>query len=410
MRTPNIFTTITAAVALTGIVPMANGQETPDAEEIQKWKDDKVRYEAEKAAHDAKKAAAEAKLAALKAQIGEVPDSGYSGDVTVGEKAGETEAALLSAKAVVDAAQKIACEIPKESSCGGNGKNSKPKILLYSAAQTPNFQAYVMFNTQLGVVNAVLDRAVTESDAVLRKDTQSGRQKMRGLSFAAPGLALSALNKILGYFRTDYAVAGVALTFHDSMLVHALAGKVAECGYDVQLPAVYNPAVHLASTSAIVQKIDSLAVKQQFLKLQSEHHHTEAKKENVPDKYKTKHLDAAQVLDAAVALCDAFFSKLTTPVNGKTPLSNVVLQTALVEILKQGGCLLIVKIQQAGGGHYTKKNLWTFLGRLPFFHMGGAVVSYVLINGCDGSVKKSGVVPIHGGFKKADKVEKHLKN
>ena len=405
MRTPNIFTTITAAVALTGIVPMANGQETPDAEEIQKWKDDKVRYEAEKAAHDAKKAAAEAKLAALKAQIGEVPDSGYSGDVTVGEKAGETEAALLSAKAVVDAAQKIAGEIPKKSSSGGNCENSKPKILLYSAAQTPNFQAYVMFNTQLGVVNAVLDGAGTAPDGF-----RSRVEKRKGVSFAAPGLALSALNKILGYFRTDYAVSGVALTFQDSMLVHALAGKVAERCYDVQLPAVYNPAVHSASTSAIVKKIVSLAEEQQRLKLRSEHHHTEAKKEDVLDEYKTKHLDAAQVLDAAVALCDAFFSKLTTPVNGKTPLSDVVLQTALVEILKQGGCLLIVKIQQAGGGHYTKKNLWTFFGRLPFFHMGGAVVSYVLINGCDGSVKKSGVVPIHGGFKKADKVEKHLKN
>ena len=96
-----------------------------------------MRYEAAKAAHDAKKAAAEAELAALKAQIGEVPDSGYSGDVTVGKKAGETEAALLSAKAVVEAAQEIA----KKISSGAKCNNPKPKVLLYSAEQTPKFSS-----------------------------------------------------------------------------------------------------------------------------------------------------------------------------------------------------------------------------------------------------------------------------
>ena len=45
---------------------------------------------------------------------------------------------------------------------------------------------------------------------------------------------------------------------------------------------------------------------------------------------------------------------------------------------------------------------------MPFYHMGGVVVSFVLLNGADGSVEKSGVVPIHGGFVKADKVETHL--
>ena len=81
----------------------------------------------------------EAKLASLKAQFGEVPDSGYSGDVTVGEKAGETEAALLSAKAIIEAAQEIANEICPNANC----TKTKNKILLYSAAQTPNFQAYL---------------------------------------------------------------------------------------------------------------------------------------------------------------------------------------------------------------------------------------------------------------------------
>ena len=77
--------------------------------------------------------------------------------------------------------------------------------------------------------------------------------------------------------------------------------------------------------------------------------------------------------------------------------------------LKQGGQLLIVKIQKAGGAHYTKKNMWTLFGGMPFYHMGGVIVSFVLLDGAAGSVAKSGVVPIHGGFVKANKVETHIK-
>jgi hypothetical protein len=43
-----------------------------------------------------KDAQAESAVAAVKAQIGEVPSSGYTGDVTLKDKAGTTEAALLA--------------------------------------------------------------------------------------------------------------------------------------------------------------------------------------------------------------------------------------------------------------------------------------------------------------------------
>ena len=395
-----IFTTITVAVALTGVVPVANGQVAPVPEdpaadsEVQKWKTETARYEAEKAAWDAK-------LAALRAQIGEVPDSGYSGDVTVGAKASETEVALLAAKAVDEAAKNIA----KKILCKANCKTTKQKkILLYTAAQTPDFQAYVAFETQLSVVGTVLDTALKKSEAVPKEKGVVGQRDY----VAAAGLALSAANKILGYFRSGYAVAGVAMTFQDdSMLVHALAGKVAELGYDVQVPAVYNPAVHSASTSALVDKIIALTKKQHPARLNSKDHADAAESSDVP-KEKKKHLEAARNLDVAVTLYDVFFSELTTATEGKIPLTNVILETALVETLKQDGQLLIVKIQKAGGAHYTKKNIGTLFGGMPFYHMGGAVVSFVLLNGASGSVEKSGVVPIHGGFVKANEVKKHL--
>ena len=86
-----------------------------------------------------------------------MPDSGYSGGVTVGAKAGETEAALLAAKAVDEAAEKIVEEILGEATW----KTTKQKkILLHAAAQTPDFQAYVAFKTQFSVVETVLTTAL----------------------------------------------------------------------------------------------------------------------------------------------------------------------------------------------------------------------------------------------------------
>ena len=53
----------------------------------------------------------------------------------------------------------------------------------------------------------------------------------------------------------------------------------------------------------------------------------------------------------------------------------------------------------------TKKNLWcTLLGGAPLYHMGGASVSYALLDGTTGAVAAAGVVPIYGGYVKSTEV------
>ena len=213
----------------------------------------------------------------------------------------------------------------------------------------------------------------------------------------------------MGYFRTDYAVAGVSLSFKDSILVHSIADKISNRGYNVWLPAIYYPVAPATTSSEIISTLVDLAKKRQSVRLKSERHKEDlktTKDQNILMYYSR----AIQILDDATELYDDFFSRFTTIASGKIPLRDVLLETELVRILKDGGRLLIVKIQKAGGSHYTKKNIVTTLfGGMPFYHMGGAVVSFVLLNGRDGSVEYSGVVPIHGGFVKADKVETHLK-
>ena len=42
---------------------------------------------------------------------------------------------------------------------------------------------------------------------------------------------------------------------------------------------------------------------------------------------------------------------------------------------------------------------------MPFKVMGGIIASYTLFQGETGAVLAAGIVPVHGGFKRPDKIE-----
>jgi hypothetical protein len=121
------------------------------------------------------------------------------------------------------------------------------------------------------------------------------------------------------------------------------------------------------------------------------------------------HKAAAQSWKAAIALYEGVFAKLTAADDkALTPLTVVIREAVAVDALAAGTQLLLVKLHATGGGYYTKKNMLTFFGGMPFFHMGGVVASFALLDGKTGSVVAADVVPVHGGFVKANKVQKTL--
>jgi len=365
--------------------------------------------DAEKSAADARKAQADAALAAFKAKGGEVPASGYTGDVTLKDKAGIIEAALLAAKAVKTAAQRIVDALPQQ--------NSKKIVLLYAAAEIPNFQALIAYRAQTPWVRKRFDDAQKASNDADQKATAPADFKPEAVPLAAAaGLGLDAVNKLLGFFRTDYTVQGVDLTLDDSLLVHAMAGLIAGSGknLDVQLPAVYNPGALSDAGSGILNELAALSLLRSGAQDKANHHDklsarftedakkaTGAGQTNFEEKAKL-HKVAADAWKAAIGLYDSFFSKLTTADDkGAVPLINVIREGVVADVLLKDNLLLLVKLQRFGGAYYTKKNMWTFFGGMPFFHMGGVVASFVLLDGKAGIVQKSGVVPVHGGFVKA---------
>lgn len=84
------------------------------------------------------------------------------------------------------------------------------------------------------------------------------------------------------------------------------------------------------------------------------------------------------------------------------PLSAVAQEFAIEDALKAGGAVLLLRLENSGGGYLLKKNLLTGLGAMPLYHMGGATVTYLLLSGVDGCVLAGDIIPVYGGFVRTD--------
>ena len=91
--------------------------------------------------------------------------------------------------------------------------------------------------------------------------------------------------------------------------------------------------------------------------------------------------------------------------HGVTFASKVVSEKFIADALGGGDHALFVRVNSTLGAYYTKKNLWTFFGGMPYRVMGGVIVSYVSVNGANGEIAKAGYQAAHGGYKKISEVQ-----
>lgn len=365
---------------------------------------------------DAKKAQADASLAAFKATIGDVPTSGYTGSVDVKTLAGEIEAGLLATKAVREAAMKIDAEVRASIDQSG-------AIVAMATSDVPTFQNLILYKAQVAIVRSALNDAVNASRKAGRVE---GATPEAVPLLAAAGTVLDAANKLLSFVRSDYSVGGVAVTLDDALAVDEVANLLRKKGsygkaFTVTVPGIYNPQALADSGSSLVTDLKDLTTLKVVAESFTKQHDAEvdrltkaASVETNPDKKAALQKDASQQkaladgLRAATALFSTWFGKLSAVDDkGSSSLVMIVKEKAIADQLAHAH-LLILKVQKAGGGYLVKKNVWTFFGGMPLYHMGGAAVSYLLLDGTSGNVTAAGVVPIHGGFVKAGKLRDTL--
>jgi hypothetical protein len=236
---------------------------------------------------------------------------------------------------------------------------------------------------------------------------------------------LDAFRNILGFFKTDYVLGNIDVSLEEPLLLFTVAGRLAEEKENtVHLPLIYEPDAQVDSVADLAKEMSKL------IKLR-------ARASDAADKYqeqiaeiekaaadpanastKTSLLDTAgklkgqvEQVNGVIKLYDSFAASLTTPdANGTIGLAALAQEFALDKALKEKGAfVLLLRLESKGGGYLIKKNLWTGLGKMPLYHMGGATISYVLLNGPQATVVSGGVIPVSGGFVRTDALRNTLK-
>ncbi len=383
---------------------------------------------------DAEKLRADSELAALKAKIGEVPSSGITGNVTLGQGAGALETAFLAARAVCLASEKIAQAVSSVVPAGA-------KIMIFAAGETPDFQTTTNFFAQRALVLQALTNAIPQSEEWSNRENVASnlenvstnvRDNVSNLesvvSFGGIGVGLEAVTKLLGFFRSDFDVRGTDVTADNTLLAKSVIGELLKkCGnknpaIEFYLKGTFNPMAVAATGSTLERELKGLALKREsaanvlndleraILELQSrlakitgDTPEEKNDKLNLNEQAK-RYQGFVDKLKSALATFDTFLSKL---VSQDAELTTLVSELEVWNtLMEQSSLLLIVKVDKAGGSNYIAKNLWTSFGAIPLYVMGGVIVSYTLFQGNTGSVLASGTVPVHSGFWKVNKINR----
>jgi len=347
---------------------------------------------AQKAEIDAETALIRSRQAREAAPLSGVPNAGVAGDVTVGSKGGEFEMQLLATGAINAAMATMATELKPHTQAAN--------VHLYAVAQPPNLQAVAAFNVQKQQIERALMQVSAEAQALLG---QPGTE-----SLATVGVALESITKLLGFFRTDFKVAGADLAFDDALLLQAAARVVPAAR--LLVPSLYNAATVTGAQDMLSNELSTLSVRQQEASQLATQLDTavEAAEKAAADTAgsATQKADAARRLArlrvalervrAALSAHDTLVARLL----GSDEAAAGLLRDMVVwrSLRRPDSQLLLLKVQYTKGSNYTEKNLWTSFGAMPFSVSGGAVVSYTLMSAGDGAVLASGVVPVHGGF------------
>lgn len=409
-----VVTGLTVAALLTGGV--ARADDAPDiSPELAKAK---AEAEAQKAIAEAKKATVEAEVAAATAVSDKIPKSDIAGDVKLGEKAGKAEAYLMSAKAVTAAATSIADAAPP--TCN--------RIAVFSGTDSLSMSHWRVYETRRLLIDQAFDRAkraIDSADAARATFEQQSQGKGKGASslyeFVAPtalfGVAstIEAVAKIGSFFQTNYEVAGVEIEADDVLLRETTTGVLATRGKSPSQPLrLVRDAVFETLTRGLVD-LDAKAAN-----AAADYGRAESEAKRLRETKKPAAIRVAELYERASALAKsateshaAFLGYISGADSGGSPniqpvLADLAAETVLFGTSGEGSktCALALKVNLMGGGLYTKKNLWTFLGTMPFYVGGAATVTYTYIDPATGVVLASGAVQRHGGYDKLDRITK----
>ncbi len=387
----------------------------------------KARSEAEEAAYKAAREAADARWAAssagrLMALAETMPESGLTGAVDAKTDAGKAEATLLSARSLQAAAGRIARKIT------GIEPSSGRVILLRDGDLT--FQNLTNYRVRKELLSRTFKdaeskhKAAEEVEGRVDPGVPGIQRESVAAVLAGTAAGLEALGRIGSFFQSDYTIGGITLALENTLLEASVAEALREGGkIEVVVPRLTAGFVSDTGLNELIPESGPIGNARGRRPIAADRvaRYEKALADLAPGSGDRETVEVLLELwraaDAAWAAAleeyASLMKDLATPdANGKLMLTRVVEEKKLHDALSGSGAMgLVLDIESAAGAYYTKKNLWTFFGGMPYYAMGGVVVRYVLLETVDGEylVKESGLEVVHGGYQKVNDVPEAIR-
>ena len=350
-------------------------------------------------------ALAQAKLNLATSSLNATP-SGFSGAVSANQIAATAETNLLYSKLVPSLADKVT----KGIIVGCSAQAGTQRIVIYTGSDKRSFADLRGFQATVQRFQSAIGNAKI-AFATLKNPTSAPAAGGHVRAFFAPAViaaAITAGSALVSLFKSDYTLGGASLSPTDLQLANLVAGKlVATTPAGAAAPKVfmfseYTPDLSKKDvTSPLLQLDQDLTTVNADLATVNSWITALNNAKASDDKIKP-YQDVATQLQTVIADYQTWTKGLSTAdANGDTPLNRVNLQSWLT---KSTSCSAYLHIDSAAGSNYSKKNLWTGLGGMPFYASAEATASWRVWS-TDGAVAASGLAIVVAPFTKIDAID-----
>lgn len=373
---------------------------------------------------------AEAEAAESKARLGALTVQGVP--TGKGEASSlNVEGKILAYKAIDQVASSIASTITptlavhRTMKVNGQDTSVIPPLVIYGEKElNALMQARALRRNVALLDSAIVDFAIPDLASDAKECVQT-----KGGAGLAPLAAIDVGLQVLSLFRIDKKISGMDVTVDDFALAMAVMQKVRQSSKTtpVVLPASYLPGAFASDddqdifrTSKLMALLDKLVddatgidpvladigKRRDDIKKRSEDKKATA---TCKDAYRrdTAILDNLEARGKGLqSRVDKLMSAVTTvdDKTGATILQNLAIADSLADTYK-GAYILQLKPIAAGGATLAKTSFFS----TSFQFSGGAIVSYLLVDGVSGQTVNAGTVTAYGGFVKEDELPTALK-
>ena len=276
--------------------------------------------------------------------------------------------------------------------------------MLIHAEEVPDFTALDMFIAQYDKLEKAYIGMIKKAASF---DSDDGFESLS----TVVAVSLHAISSIASLVHSDYKINNIEINSDNWMLQNALANQLSmQSRYEVILPEIFLPESP-DNANLISEKLvkvyewqnELFVIKEKIIKF-IENTSDDEGNSDTTQKEAQRILNATESLEKAIS--DWLIAQHTADESEIVPYIKMIHLNKLRNILsKPETGMLIYRLHNVSGSTYTKKNLWTAFGGMPFFVMGGATGSYILLKGDSGELVHSALVPFHGGYKKVSQIK-----